>query len=292
MQLTYKSADGKSITFGRSKPFMLLDITDTDLPEAEIYMQKSPFQDGQTYIDNTLSERAISVEAVILSDQQFIHGYRRQLIQALSPKPGLGTLIFDNGAKTLQIKAILDGAPIFPTGNSNKGLHFQRVLLNFLCPDPYWQELNSILYEVAIWLGAFEFPLEIPIDIGIEMGYREDSLITNIHNAGDVPCGMEIRFRSVATVTNPSLYDINKREFIKINKVMDAGEVLIITTHFANKKIKSTKGGITENAFQWLDIDSTFLQLEPGDNLLRYDADDGLESLEVKVYYTPQYLGV
>ena len=68
--------------------------------------------------------------------------------------------------------------------------------------------------------------------------------------------------------------------------------MLTVTTHFANKRVELTKQGITENAFGWLDLDSAFLQLYPGDNLLRYDADDGLDSLEVDIYYTPQYVGV
>ena len=157
-------------------------------------------------------------------------------------------------------------------------------------PPPFG-DVAKTKAEVAIWRGAFEFPLEI-VTGGIEMGFREPSLIVNIENPGDVACGMEIRFKALATVVNPLLFNVNTREFIKINKTLTAGEVLTVTTHFANKRVETYKNGITSNAFNWIDLDSTFLQLTPGDNLLRYDADDGLDNLEVDIYYNPQYVGV
>jgi len=81
-------------------------------------------------------------------------------------------------------------------------------------------------------------------------------------------------------------------EFIKINKTMVAGEVLTISTYFGAKKVESTLNGVTTNAFNFIDLGSTFLQLEIGDNLFRYDTDTGIDNLTVSIYYTPQYLGV
>lgn len=51
-------------------------------------------------------------------------------------------------------------------------------------------------------------------------------------------------------------------------------------------------GGVKTNVFNYIDLDSTFLQLAPGDNLLRYDAESGIENLDVAIYYRPQYVGV
>lgn len=90
----------------------------------------------------------------------------------------------------------------------------------------------------------------------------------------------------------PSLFNVNTREYFKINKIMEAGEVITVTTHFQNKRVELNKNGVISNAFNWIDFTSTFLQLDPGDNLFRYDADEGIDSLEVDIYYNPQYLGV
>ena len=130
------------------------------------------------------------------------------------------------------------------------------------------------------------------LEEGIEIGYREPSLIVNIYNTGDVACGMKIQFKALATVVNPSLFNVNTREYFKINKTMEAGEIITVTTHFQNKRVELNKNGVVSNAFNWIDLNSTFLQLEPGDNFFRYDADEGIDNLEVSIYYTPQYLGV
>ena len=45
-------------------------------------------------------------------------------------------------------------------------------------------------------------------------------------------------------------------------------------------------------AFNYIDYESTFLQLDIGDNLFRYDADEGIDNLEVNIYHTSQHLGV
>ena len=78
----------------------------------------------------------------------------------------------------------------------------------------------------------------------------------------------------------------------KINKTMAAGEIITLTTDFGNKRVESNLNGVTINAFNYIDIESTFLQLATGDNLFRYDADINIDNLEVTIYYTPQYLGV
>ena len=41
----------------------------------------------------------------------------------------------------------------------------------------------------------------------------------------------------------------------------------------------------------YIDLESDFFQLAPGDNLLRYDAENGLDNLECAIYYTPKYVG-
>jgi hypothetical protein len=160
-----------------------------------------------------------------------------------------------------------------------------------LAPNPFWQDINATKTEIAIWRGAFEFPLEL-VEEGIELGYREPSLIVNILNKGDVATGMRIQFKALATVENPSLFNVNTREYIKINKTMSTGEIITVTTGFGDKKVYLDNNGVVTNAFNYIDLNSTFLQLEVGDNLFRYDADEGIDNLEVSIYYTPQYLGV
>lgn len=286
-KLIYTNERGQSLTFGDAAPLLVTKIDGLGSPQNEIYRQKSPYQDGATVTHTALDERELVLEGVILANAQDRQKYRQVLLQTFNPKLK-GTLVFERYGTKKQIECIPELAPSFP---SNMQENYQQFLITLLCPNPFWQDVERTKAEIAIWRGALEFPLEL-VEEGIEMGFREPSLIVNIYNPGDVPCGMEIRFKALATVVNPSLFNVNTREFLKINKTMTAGEAIIVTTHFGNKRVESWLNGVSTNAFNWLDLSSTFLQLDPGDNLLRYDAEEGLDNLEVDIYYTPQYLGV
>ena len=56
--------------------------------------------------------------------------------------------------------------------------------------------------------------------------------------------------------------------------------------------MKLTRGGVESDAFRYLDVDSSYLQLAVGDNLFRYSADTNAENLEVSIYHNNLYLGV
>ena len=103
---------------------------------------------------------------------------------------------------------------------------------------------------------------------------------------------MVIEFKAVGAVQTPSLINLNTQEFLKINRVMQAGEVITVNTNQGNKKITSELNNRTTNIFNELSFDSTFLQLDLGDNLFRYGAESDLNNLEIDVYYNPRYLGV
>ena len=110
---------------------------------------------------------------------------------------------------------------------------------------------------------------------------------------GDVKRRIRCQVESAPVFSMPfKIFNVNTREYFKINKTMEAGEVITVTTHFQNKRVELNKNGVVSNAFNWIDTTSTFLQLDVGDNLLRYDSDEGLGNLEVSIWYTPQYLGV
>jgi len=288
-KVTYENDKGQRIEIAYSFPFFLQSISGTDGTSANITKIKGVGQDGTTITDVNLSDRVIQIVGGIKgSSKEEMARYRAKLLKVFNPKVQ-GWLQYEYGDIKRRIRCQVENAPAF--SKKNKSYKQQEFLINLICPNPFWQDIVETKEEVAIWRNALEFPLEI-VEEGIEMGYREPSLIVNIFNEGDVACGMKIQFKALATVVNPSLFNVNTREYFKINRVMEAGEIITVTTHFQNKRVELYKNGVTSNAFNWIDVESTFLQLEVGDNLFRYDADEGIENLEVSIYYTPQYLGV
>ena len=166
--------------------------------------------------------------------------------------------------------------------------------MNLCCLNPFWREETETRADIATWIGGFEFPVPDGLELydGWEIGYRQPSLIVNVFNSGDVKSGIRIEFRALGAVTNPTLLNVDTQEFIKLNLEMIAGDVLTVSTGYGEKAVKLKRGGITTDAFRYLDVDSSYLQIAVGDNLFRYSADTNAENLEVSIYHNNLYLGV
>lgn len=289
MQIIYENDKGQRVEIAHSFPFLLQQFTGADGTNAEISKTKGVGQDGTTIEDVSLSDRSLQILGIIKGySKEEVSEYRAKLLQVFNPKIK-GWLQYEYGDIKRKIRCQVENAPKFT--KKFVGYRYQDFLIDLICPNPYWQDLNSSKVGIAYWKGALEFPLEL-VESGIELGIREPSLIVNVNNPGDVECGMTLEFKAISTVINPIIINIYTQEFVKLNKTMEAGEVITVTTHFSNKRIESKLNGITSNAFNYVDLESTFMQLEVGDNLFRYDADENINNLEVNIYYSPQYLGV
>lgn len=288
-KIIYENDRGERVEIAYSFPFLLQGFIGADGTDTNITSSKGVGQDGTTITNVSLEPRPLQIIGKVKeNDKATLAKRRAKLLQVFNPKVQ-GWLQYEYGDVKRRIRCQVESAPTFSM--PFKIFNVLDFIVYLVAPNPYWQSLNQSKAEIAIWRGAFEFPLEL-VDEGIEIGFREPSLIVNVFNQGDVACGIKIQFKALATVENPSLFNVNTREYFKINKTMEAGEVVTITTHFQNKRVELNKNGVISNAFNYIDPQSTFLQLDVGDNLFRYDADEGIDNLEVSIWHTPQHLGV
>lgn len=278
---------GAEIELTDTAPLILqtVDISNS----VNIYNSKGMSQDGSTYNGNTLDIKDITVQVALnASNSTELDMLKDKINTIFNPKLGEGYLIYKNK----KIKCIINKLPYFSENINNI---YCECLINLTAHNPYWTDITESKKQIAMWKGMFHFPLVIPANKGIIMGHREPSLIVNVTNIGQVKTGMIIEFYARGSLKNPSLFNVNTREFIKINKSMSAGEKIIINTNYSKKKIIQNLNGIETDILNYLDIiggGDTFLQLDVGDNLFRYDADQNLDNLEVSIYYNNNYLGV
>ncbi|WP_460291078.1 phage tail family protein [Clostridium botulinum] len=281
----FENEKGQQIEFSIWSPFFLQNIDGISGLKNTIYSSKGMGQDGSTCIGSTLDNRNIVIQGAIIDNKEI---NREKLLSIINPKLQ-AKLIYTDGNIRKYVECIVETAPVITKENKPK---FQISLLS---PNPYWKDYIDSKVNIALWKGDFHFPLVIAQGKGITMGHREPSLIVNVNNTGQVKTGMIIEFFARGTLKNPSLFNVNTREFIKINKSMIAGEKFIINTNYSKKKILQELNGVTTNILNYLDIvggGDTFLQLDVGDNLFRYNADENLDNLEVSIYYNNNYLGV
>lgn len=291
-ELKITNSNGDSIQFGRH--FRLKNGFDlSDLGANNSYSDSAG--DGAKYQKTSLEIRNFDIDFFIYingRDKWWIEERRRELFRVFNPKHNPMRLDFrTKGEESYYLTANLEGTPSLPQGFENVNFNWQKGLLQFTANDPFIYASSSTLVDIASWIGAFEFPLEI-VEEGIEMGYRAPSLIANVINDGDNETGMIIRFKALASLSNPSLININTYETFKLNVDMVGGDVIEVSTYIGKKSVTLIRNNVRRNIFNTVDLMSIFLQLTPGDNLFRYNADSGVDNLEVSMHFTKRFVGV
>lgn len=283
-KVIFTNARGQSIELTNRRPFLLESIDGKGDVGAEIQTQTAPFQDGSTFIDSLLQPRSLSLRVSILVDkQEDLLSQRQHVASVFNPKLGLGTLIYVNGTTQREIKAVPENVPTFLSGGDNKGLRFQRSLINLLCPSPFWEGLNPENYKLEDFVGNFRFAFRFPV----RFSTRGDG--KTLINKGDVPTPIKVEFRG--PVLNPKITNVSTGEFIKINADIPADYKLILDTSFGNKRVEIiAPDGVVTNGFHFIDLESTFFNLDVGETRFSFITDGG--NPEVYVEYKHRYLSV
>lgn len=291
-KLTYTNERGESIELSTESVYHCNVSKDVDGIAGVtnvVYSTNSMGQHGDTYVGQRIEARDIDIVGHINTrDKQQAYELRRQLLKVFNPELS-GTLTYEFGGFKRVINCRLHGEPKLPR---------KEVLIEFTIPldclNPFWREEDEQKEDIASWVAAWEFPCEIERDNPKSMifGYRAESVIVDCYNEGDVSTGMRIRFTALGTITNPILLNVDTNEFIKLNVTMQTGDVIEVNTKYGSKGATLIRDGQKTDYFRYVDVDSTFMQLAIGDNNFRYDAESGVNSMEVSIFYNKEYLGV
>lgn len=248
-------------------------------------------QDGASLINSYVLPRDMEIIGQVKAGTTFLmQQYRDKLFNVFLPRQEV-TITHYYGGCTRIITATVEKTPKF---SFTEVTSVQNYSVSLIATEPYWRDQTETLIPIANMIPSFHFPLIIPKDEGICFGIKNSSLIANIFNSSSVKVGMRIVFIAKGTVSNPQLFDIITRKFFRLLCDMEAGEKITVETG-QEKTVTKYKNGVTEDYIGYIDLaggGAEFLELQPGDNLLRYGADAGENVLEVKIYFTNKYLGV
>jgi len=272
----------ESITLGNQAPYFLERIDGIGDVGVNIGSQKAPKQDGSTYLDNVLDNRAISIEGTIITKigPAFVLEARRKMQRVLNPKLGEVTITYHQRDQVREIKGLAETTPVFPSGQGSKGLYYQEFLLHLICHEPFWLDTYYESREMSYLMGGIRFKLRLPTIFSYR-GFKRRAV-----NEGDVATPVEIEFKGPAT--NPTVNNLTTGEFIKVNRELGEEDVLTINTSFGQKYVRING----QNAFHYIDLDSVFWQLVPGENTLSYQSNNDSIKTRVVVRWKNRYVGL
>lgn len=274
----------EKITFEYKFPFFLKSVDGLHEVLGVVAGMKSAYAIGENYIGTSIEKRNIIIKGAIRDD--IISN--RQKLYRIFPLKSTGTLYYYEDGLERKIEYKVESIQI-----DSKGLH-KQFQISLICPDPYFTDLEKTQLQMATWSPTFKFVLKIPHDTGIKFGVKNTTSMATIQNDTNIEFGMTLTFTANDTVVNPSLFNVDSREEMKIEKTMEAGDKIIVNTYRQNKNIIyiPASTGIEENINNLMVYGSKFLQVHHGSNTYRYNADTGVDNLEAVIEYVNEYEAV
>lgn len=290
----------------------LLDSVEWDSPAITNESYRIPFQIGETLSSVVVGTRKPKITGYVVSNQNYSTGIgwgeylSLQEQDIINLKNSMNAFFNIDDEFEIQVdKYYLRCRLNQPVSYSNSEKENNEVLclfsLEFTCYSPLFFEQGGSASEFYHVDNKFYFPLTIPENKGVVMGAITILESDTVKNKGDVEVGFVAIMRVLnGTIINPVLRnattgeEINVYDTVVMSK-METDDYIIINTKngeedvtFYDASTKETKELIGELSF-----DSTFFQLQKGDNVIEYDYDSSSTGqLEVIVYYDNQYFNI
>jgi len=282
---------GAGVVFELAYPYLIGSPRGTGGVQADVITAASPLLPGKPVYNMALADRTITFYIHIKGkDRREMYAERKRLAGLLAPYNGVqwdrpGRLYYQNDDGVFWIDAIPIASPEF---GDRVIKNYNRTELKFQCPDPFWKAVVERFAELRYGASAFRFPFRFKPSVNFgSYGYRQ-----TVNNAGQVAAPLLIKIRGT-DMENPTV--INKRtgEFIRVVLPINDGDTLLINTSFWDRKVELEHAdGARENAYHYIDLDSTFFQMLPGKNVLDYNSDVGNENATVQITWSEHYAGV
>jgi hypothetical protein len=281
MKIICENQRGNQISFGYFPPLWVGSISGLG-SDFNVHTSKNSGQDGENYNGSDATKRNI---LIVLDIQKADFLVQRNNVYNFYQPRSFGTFYYyeDDEAKKIAYQV----EKVEPAGTDNDPM--RHLTISLICPNPKFYAIEDEISELAMWEGCIEFPLEIIEPF--EVTRKVNTLIGNVYNGSNVTQGLTVKFMATGEVTNPSLYDINRHLMMQINITMHSGDVITVTTEASNKRVKLSSGGIESNINNRMLYPPVWLQAYEGDNLYRYNAESGIDSLSVSILHTQAYWG-
>lgn len=279
--LTFVNADDEEFPI-EPPNYILLGFEGFEQPSTDIQMSKAPYQDGKTFIDDIFDERIVTLTfKVFADDQQELFDRRATINQKFNSRLGMGILKLEQvEGSDYYLDVITKSVNFIESANSE----YTTAVIQLIAPNPFWYDPTQYESIMVGFSDGFSFPFSLPVSFG-QVGTE-----VTITNSGNVDTPVLIYF--YGEVEEPVIENQTTEESITLVETVDDGDILIINTAFGEKSAMILSGGEYTNAFEYVDSDSDFWKLQPGENSVRYTASSEGENAECRLYYYNRFSGV
>jgi len=266
--LTVENAKGEQMNLTQNPDYTIINIDGLHPPDAIINTMERAGHDGSLFNSAKVDNRQIILDIAINKNACVNRNNLYRFFQSARPV----RLIYNNELRGVYIDGYVQNAPIAFFEQK------QTIQITIICPDPFWHSTVNVEGMTDGMEALFEFPFSIP-EGGIPFSEYYGGNAAHIWNPGTVESGIIIEIRASGAATNPRIYHQNTDTYFRVNTTLQSGDVLTIDTRPDHKKIHRVRSGATTNLIASRDLNSTWLIMDPGENVYILSAASGVGNL-------------
>lgn len=271
----YVNENGESITFTYNSGFLINKPVGIDTLQVSLSQATGIDQVGATIQSANVQPRPVTVSGILVGE--FVATNKERLLSVVRP---------DLTAKLYADDYYLNVRPtstptIDPTGK------FAKFQFSVLAAYPYWQKDDS----AKVVLSGLQYMFKFPWNISREYQFAKlmETQFINVPNRGQLPVPMTVTFYARGNCVNPKITNVNTGKTMVINKSLVAGERVVVEITHERTYVTSSIDGDIRGA---LSLKSTLNRLDVGDNVLKPEAEEGGNQLEVSIDFATEIVGI
>ena len=266
--LTVENAKGEQLNLTQNPDYVVTNIDGLFPPEGIINLMQRAGHNGSLFNSAFVDNRQIILNLAINKNACTNRNALYKFFQTARPV----RLIYNNDLHGVYIDGYVQNAPIEFFGQK------QTVQITIICPDPFWHGTVNAEGSTDGMDAMFEFPFSIP-EGGIPFSEYYGGNAAHIWNPGSVESGVMIEIKATGAATNPRVYHQNTDSYFKVNTSLQSGDVLYIDTRVDHKQVTRIRSGAQTNLIASRDLGSSWLTMEPGENVYVLSASSGVSNL-------------
>lgn len=271
----YVNENGESITFTYNAGFLINKPIGIDTLQVSLSQVTGIDQVGATIQSANVQPRPVTVSGILVGG--FLKNNKENLLSVVRP---------DLTAKLYADDYYLNVRPT-STPTIDPTSKFAKFQFSVLAAYPYWQKDDSARAVLSGLQYMFKFPWNISREY--QFAKMMETQFINVPNRGQLPVPMTVTFLARGDCLNPKITNVNTGKFMAINKSLVAGERIVVEITHDRTYVTSSIDGDIRGA---LSLKSTLNRLDVGDNVLKPEAEEGGNQLEVSIDFATEIVGI
>lgn len=271
----YVNENGDSITFDYAGGFLISKPSGIDTLSVNLSQAQGIDQVGATIQSTNIQPRPVTIVGCLVGDAQAVN--KNKLLSVVRPDIG-GKLYADD----YYLSVYPTATPVIEPKD-----RLARFQFSLLAPYPYWCKDDSASATLSGTQKLFKLPCNFSKTY--RFGEMIQTQFMNVPNRGQVPIPYTATFIAKGDVVNPKITNATTGKFLFIKKTLVRGERLVVEITHERTHVTSSVDGDCRGA---LSLTSNLFRLDVGDNVLKPEAESGLDNLQVDVDFATEIVGI